>query len=116
MQRRPSSAGRASPRPSGGSATWTIDTGDPTGEGRRARRIELSRIETGLLSASPFGGGTVTTTRAELLRRVWDESGVGDDHRVDVHISNLRHKLEDDPANPRDITTVRGRGFSMRRH
>ena len=76
--------------------------------------IELSRIEYRLLSVLS-GGGTRTTTRAELLRRVWGEGRVGDDHLVDVHISNLRHKLGDDPASPRYITTVRGRGFSMRR-
>ena len=75
--------------------------------------IELSRIEYRLLSVLS-AGGIRTTTRAELLRRVWGEGLVDDDHRVDVHISNLRHKLGDDPATPRYITTVRGRGFSMR--
>ena len=78
------------------------------------KAIELSRIEYRLLSVLA-AGGTRTTTRAELLRRVWGEARAGDDHRVDVHISNLRHKLGDDPADPRYITTVRGRGFSMRR-
>jgi DNA-binding response OmpR family regulator len=76
--------------------------------------IELSRIEYRLLSVLSTAG-TRTTTRADLLGRVWGEGRVGDDHLVDVHISNLRHKLGDDPANPRYITTVRGRGFSMRR-
>jgi DNA-binding response OmpR family regulator len=75
--------------------------------------IELSRIEYRLLSVLS-AGGTRTTTRDELLRRVWGEGWVGDDHLVDVHISNLRHKLGDDAANPTYITTVRGRGFSMR--
>jgi DNA-binding response OmpR family regulator len=75
--------------------------------------IELSRIEYRLLSVLA-AGGTRITTRAELLRRVWGEGWVGDDHLVDVHICNLRHKLGDDPADPSYITTVRGRGFSMR--
>lgn len=110
MQRRPRTPGSSpSPRRFG---RLTIEP-----EIQRVRvgeaAIELSRIEYRLLSVLA-DGGTRITTRAELLRRVWGEGWVGDDHLVDVHISNLRHKLGDDPANPSYITTVRGRGFSMR--
>jgi DNA-binding response OmpR family regulator len=75
--------------------------------------IELSRIEYRLLNVLSVGG-TRVTSREELLRQVWGEGWVGDNHLIDVHMSNLRHKLGDDPADPSFITTVRGRGFSMR--
>jgi DNA-binding response OmpR family regulator len=76
------------------------------------RSIELSQIEFRLLnvlSASP----NRTVTRSELLEQVWGADWIGSDHLVDVHISNLRRKLGEDPGRPRYITTVRGRGFSM---
>ena len=49
-------------------------------------------------------------TRAQLLERVWGEAYY-DDHVVDVHVANLRKRLEDDPAHPRYIETVRGVGY-----
>ena len=49
-------------------------------------------------------------TRAQLLERVWGDAYY-DDHVVDVHMANLRKRLEDDPAHPRYIETVRGVGY-----
>lgn len=49
-------------------------------------------------------------TRAQLLERVWGEEYY-DDHVVDVHIGNLRKKLEDEPARPVYIETVRSVGY-----
>jgi two-component system alkaline phosphatase synthesis response regulator PhoP len=52
-------------------------------------------------------------TRAQLLERVWGDDYY-DDQVVDVHIANLRKKLDDDPANaaaPHYIETVRGVGY-----
>jgi two-component system alkaline phosphatase synthesis response regulator PhoP len=49
-------------------------------------------------------------TRAQLLERVWGNEYY-DDHVVDVHIANLRHKLGDDPADPAVVETVRGVGY-----
>jgi DNA-binding response OmpR family regulator len=46
-----------------------------------------------------------------LLERVWGESYFGGDHVVDVHVANLRKKIEDDPSNPRYVQTVRGVGY-----
>ncbi|MEX1316760.1 MAG: response regulator transcription factor [Synechococcaceae cyanobacterium] len=53
--------------------------------------------------------------REELLTQVWGElEGPSlDPKTVDVHIHWLRLKLEDDPADPRLITTVRGRGYRL---
>ena len=49
-------------------------------------------------------------TRAQLLEQVWGAEYY-DDHVVDVHIANLRHKLGDDPADPTVVETVRGVGY-----
>ncbi len=49
--------------------------------------------------------------RQELFDRVWGVDWVGDPHTLDVHIRWLRMKLEDDPANPRYIQTIRGYGY-----
>jgi DNA-binding response OmpR family regulator len=50
-------------------------------------------------------------TREQLLESVWGDDAYGDAHVVDVHISNLRRKLEADPANPVYVETVRGVGY-----
>jgi two-component system, OmpR family, alkaline phosphatase synthesis response regulator PhoP len=45
---------------------------------------------------------------------VWGYTGdIGSDRTVDVHIRHLREKLEDDPANPRWLVTVRGVGYKF---
>jgi len=49
-------------------------------------------------------------TRAQLLEQVWGNEYY-DEHVVDVHIANLRHKLGDDPADPAVVETVRGVGY-----
>jgi two-component system response regulator RegX3 len=52
-------------------------------------------------------------TRREILHRLWDSSHTADDHVCDVHVSNLRHKIERDPRNPARIVTVRGMGYKL---
>jgi DNA-binding response OmpR family regulator len=55
-------------------------------------------------------------TRESLIEAVWGyDSSVGSGRTVDVHIRHLRKKLEDDPANPRWLVTVRGIGYKFRR-
>ncbi|MCX6032641.1 MAG: response regulator transcription factor [Chloroflexi bacterium] len=49
--------------------------------------------------------------RGDLLDAVWGEGWIGDPRTLDVHIRWLRQKLEDDPAQPRYIVTVRGLGY-----
>ena len=48
---------------------------------------------------------------ARSMDEVWDPHWFGPTKTLDVHISWLRKKVEDDPASPRYITTVRGVGF-----
>jgi DNA-binding response OmpR family regulator len=52
-------------------------------------------------------------SRDELVKHLWQSDFVGDRRAVDVHISNLRRKLEDDPRNPRRLLTVRGMGYKL---
>jgi DNA-binding response OmpR family regulator len=53
-------------------------------------------------------------SRREILRHVWRSEYVGDDGACKAHISNLRHKLEADPAHPSHVVTVRGVGYALR--
>src|SRR6266508_2581572 len=76
------------------------------------RPVELTRTEFDLLdtlSAQP----RVAFSRRQLLERVWGGEWYGDEHVVDVHIGNLRRKLDDDAEHPRYIRTVRGVGYRM---
>lgn len=52
-------------------------------------------------------------TREQLLQQVWGGEYY-DDHVVDSQVVNLRRKLQDDPASPRYIETVRGVGYRFR--
>jgi len=76
------------------------------------KALQLTRSEfrlVSLLAASPgkaFG-------REELVRHLWETDFVGDVRAIDVHVSNLRRKLEDDPRRPRRLVTVRGVGYKL---
>ena len=52
-------------------------------------------------------------TRDDLIKHLWQSDFVGDRRAIDVHISNLRRKLEADPRNPRRLITVRGVGYKL---
>ena len=87
---------------------------DPAGREVRVHGhpVELTRTEFDLLdtlSAQP----RVAFGRRQLLEHVWGGDWYGDDHVIDVHIGNLRHKLGDDATAPRYIRTVRGVGYRM---
>ena len=71
--------------------------------------IALTVHEFDLLAALTRHPGRVFT-RNQLLEQVWGDEYY-DDHVVDVHIANLRKKIEDDSAHPDYIETVRGVGY-----
>jgi len=52
-------------------------------------------------------------TRGQLIDRVWGSDYVGDTKTLDVHVKRLRSKVEQDPANPSLIVTVRGLGYKL---
>lgn len=74
-------------------------------------KVDLTRIEFDLLdtlTASP----TLVFSRTQLLEKVWGPNWFGDEHIVDVHVANLRRKL-DLPDQRSLIRTVRGVGYRM---
>jgi two-component system, OmpR family, response regulator RegX3 len=76
----------------------------------RSQELELSRKEFDLLRLLVDNAGSVVT-RERLIDEVWDTNWFGSTKTLDVHVSGLRKKLEDDPNEPRYIHTVRGVGF-----
>jgi len=52
-------------------------------------------------------------SRSEIMRHLWDSSYVGDERACDLHVSNIRRKIERDPARPDRLVTVRGSGYKL---
>jgi len=52
-------------------------------------------------------------SRKELMQHLWASEHVGDEHACEVHISNLRRKIERDPSEPQRLVTVRGLGYKL---
>ena len=52
-------------------------------------------------------------SRREIMQHLWDSEYVGVQRACDIHVSNLRQKLERDPASPERIVTVRGVGYKL---
>jgi len=52
-------------------------------------------------------------SRREIMQHLWESSYVGDERACDIHISNLRRKLEEAPDEPQRILTVRGIGYRL---
>ncbi len=80
---------------------------------RRGQPLALTRTEFRLLCELAEHVGMVLS-RQQLLERVW-EYDYGDHRLVDVHVGRLRQKIEDEPANPRHLVTVRGLGYKLQR-
>jgi len=74
------------------------------------QELDLTPKEFDLLALLLRQAGSVVT-RERIMEEVWDEHWFGSTKTLDMHVSWLRRKLGDDPANPRFITTVRGVGF-----
>ncbi|MDQ7841071.1 MAG: response regulator transcription factor [bacterium] len=72
--------------------------------------VALTTLEFDLLQAMA-GAPRLVFTRPQIIERVWGSDFFGDERVVDVHIKELRKKLEDDPGRPVFITTVRGVGY-----
>jgi DNA-binding response OmpR family regulator len=74
--------------------------------------VALTRTEFDVLAAIS-GRPKLAFSRRQLIDAVWDQTWVGDEHLVDVHVAHLRRKLGDDPTSPRYVRTVRGIGYRM---
>ena len=74
--------------------------------------VSLTRSEFQLLRLLAARPGEVFS-RAQIMEELWQTEFEGDERACDVHISNLRHKVEDDPQRPKLILTVRGIGYKF---
>jgi two-component system response regulator RegX3 len=76
------------------------------------RRVHLTLSEfkvLALLAEQP----DAVVSRKELMQHLWASEHVGDEHACEVHISNLRRKIERDPSEPQRLVTVRGLGYKL---
>ncbi len=77
------------------------------------REVFLSALEYRLLLVFINDPGSIIT-RSRLLNELWDAAGeFVNDNTLTVYIKRLREKIEDDPAEPRIILTVRGMGYRL---
>ena len=83
--------------------TATVDT----------RTVELTGTEFRLLALLARQADR-TLTRKEIMEHLWRSSHVGDTRTLDVHVKNLRRKIERDPSHPVRIVTVHGVGYLFR--
>ena len=52
-------------------------------------------------------------SRREIMQHLWESEYVGDQRACDIHVSNIRKKIEDDPSRPTRLVTVRGIGYKL---
>jgi DNA-binding response OmpR family regulator len=74
------------------------------------QELQLSAREFDLLSVLMKNAGRAMS-REDLIKQVWGDDWVGDPRTLDVHVRWLRLKIEEDPATPEYIQTVRGYGY-----
>jgi two-component system response regulator RegX3 len=75
-------------------------------------RVHLTLSEFKVLSLLAEQPDSVVSRR-ELMQHLWASEHVGDEHACEVHISNLRRKIERDPSQPQRLVTVRGLGYKL---
>ncbi|WBB68471.1 response regulator transcription factor [Micromonospora sp. WMMD812] len=106
--------GRATAGPVAAQIFGDLEISADAGEVRRAGDVvPVTRTEFRLLCELAEHAGRVLS-RQQLLQRVWGYD-TGDERLVDVHVGRVRQKIEDDPANPRHLVTLRGLGYKLQR-
>jgi two-component system OmpR family response regulator len=78
----------------------------------KGKVLELTPKEFDLLSFLAVNKGLVFS-RDKLLEKVWGYDYAGDTRTVDVHIRWLRQKMENNPAKPKYLLTIRGTGYKL---
>ncbi|SMX84461.1 response regulator transcription factor [Brevibacterium antiquum] len=78
----------------------------------RGEELSMPLKEFELLEILIRNSGRVMT-RGQLIDRIWGEDYVGDTKTLDVHVKRLRAKVEQNPSEPRLLTTVRGLGYKF---
>jgi len=77
------------------------------------REVGLTRTEFEILLHLARHPGTAFS-RSAILASLWETSHVADERAIDVHIHNIRDKLEPDPKSPGYVLTMRGYGYRLR--
>ncbi len=72
--------------------------------------VELTQVEFQIMEFF-FSNPNVALDRTDILKFVWGDSYFGDEKVVDVNIHRLRNKIEDEPSQPKHLTTVWGMGY-----
>lgn len=87
---------------------------DPDGcrVAKNDKEIELTAREFGILLYLAENKGRIIS-RERLYETIWGEDSYGCDNTIMVHIRHLREKLEDDPAMPKYIITMKGLGYKL---
>jgi two-component system, OmpR family, response regulator RegX3 len=76
------------------------------------RTVQLTPLEFKLLAFLAKDPERVFS-RKEIMQELWESPYVGDQRACDFHISNVRRKIEEDPARPERLLTVRGVGYTL---
>jgi two-component system, OmpR family, response regulator RegX3 len=74
--------------------------------------VQLTPSELKLLALLSRDPGRVYSRR-EIMQHLWESEYIGDARAADLHVSNIRRKLERDPENPERLVTIRGAGYKL---
>jgi two-component system response regulator RegX3 len=75
-------------------------------------RVPLTVFELKLLALLAGEPGRVFSRR-EIMRHLWNSTFVGNERACDLHVSNIRRKIERDPSQPERLLTVRSAGYKL---
>ncbi|WP_419944134.1 response regulator [Candidatus Poriferisodalis sp.] len=110
---------RASPQPAEPDASCLVEGDVVLDIDRHELRVRGELVSLALkefeLLAYLLGNAGRVVTRDSLMQNVWGYDYIGGTKTIDVHVKRLRAKIEDDPADPQRITTIRGLGYRYER-
>jgi two-component system response regulator RegX3 len=109
LRRRELDAGEAQPVRNVGGLHLDLERYEATADGRP---VQLTPSELKLLALLARDPGRVYSRR-EIMQHLWESEYIGDARAADLHISNIRRKIERDPENPERLVTVRGAGYKL---
>jgi two-component system response regulator RegX3 len=109
LRRRELDAGEAQPVRDVGGIHLDLERYEATIDGAP---IQLTPSELKLLAFLARDPGRVFSRR-EIMQHLWESEYIGDARAADLHVSNIRRKIERDPENPERLVTVRGAGYKL---
>ena len=76
------------------------------------RPVQLTPSEFSLLMLLAEEPGRVHSRR-DIMQHLWQSTYIGDERACDIHVSNLRRKIEREPGTPERLVTIRGVGYKL---